>query len=416
MAAGTGVIQRVRQPAAGPLAVILIDDHPANLAGLHHLFETEPGVQLVGDAADPQEGLTMAEALRPDVAVVDLVFADASGFDLIRDLRLRCPGCRVVAYTAMEGPGYPEQCLRVGASGYVAKSEPLSHLVRAVRLAGEGRNYLSDERAGELLSRLTAGGRLSDDAVLPLDERLSPGEFHVFHLIGQGMSNGQIAQTLHRSIKTVETYRSRIKRKLRAANGTHLAQLASAHFHDAGDGRNLLPPPAAMPELPPPDSLRIAEPAATLSITGVVAETGSTVAIASAARAQVEQPPSRRRVVLVVEDHDVVRKPLVTLLKHRSYDTREACDGVEALAVLEAGAVDVVLLDLMMPRMDGLALLGRMRADARWGNVPVIIMTGAFDPEVLERARRLTRHVLTKAAGNPEMIFGRLEVALAEAA
>ncbi|MDB5296453.1 MAG: two component transcriptional regulator, LuxR family [Phycisphaerales bacterium] len=230
-------VRRAGEPAAGGgIELVIVDDHPAVRRGLVALLEAEPGVKVLGEADAPAEAVELAERTRPGLVVVDLVYGEGSGFDLIRALRVRVPGCRVVVYTAADGPGYPEQCLRAGAAGFVSKGEPLARLVHAVRSVAAGATYLNESRAGEVLARLVGdpSGDASPESRGPAVERLSPGEFRVFDLIGQGLSNRDVAEALHRSIKTVETYRSRIKRKLGAANATQLAQLAAASVAASG--------------------------------------------------------------------------------------------------------------------------------------------------------------------------------------
>ena len=135
--AATDVPAAAADRATRRAGVLLVDDHPMTRMGVRHAVEAEPGLQFLGEADDPFAGLGLAERLRPDLIVVDLVFPGASGFDLIRDLRIRCPAARVVAYTAMEGPGYAEQCLRAGAAGYVGKSEPIAAVTLEQRSESE---------------------------------------------------------------------------------------------------------------------------------------------------------------------------------------------------------------------------------------------------------------------------------------
>ena len=143
-----------RRPPAVPSAsrsatVLVVDDHPLVRAGLARLLEAEPGFRFAGEADGPEEAMELAGRACPDLAVVDLTFPGlATGLDLIRDLRARCPGCRVVAHTAADGPGYAERCLRAGAAGFVAKGEPAGHLVEALRAARDGRAYVSPSAAG----------------------------------------------------------------------------------------------------------------------------------------------------------------------------------------------------------------------------------------------------------------------------
>ena len=378
----------VGSTASRPTGVLVVDDHALIRCGVCRTIEAEPGFRLVGEADGPAAALDLAERTAPDLAVVDLTYPDGgTGFDLIRDLRVRCPNCRVVAFTATDGPGYAEQCLRAGAVGFVSKGEPAGHLVAAIKAARDGRTYVSQDRAGDLLARLSRGGA---DPARPAIDTLSPGEFQVYHLIGQGLSNRQIAAALHRSVKTVETYRSRIKRKIGADNATQLAQMAAGAC-PAGDAP--------------------ARPGSTVAVVGgggAVALPGRPPAPAFGRPAS----PAGRVNVLVVEDHAEIRRPMAKLLRLRGYDAREAADGILALAALEAAPADVVLLDLMMPNMGGLALLERLRADARWRTLPVVVVTGSSDEVVLDQVRALTGHLVIKASCDPEVLFARVDAAV----
>lgn len=209
-----------------PIRAFVVDDHPITRFGLAQVFEAEPGIEFVGEAEDPAVAPRALDVHQPNVVIVDLIYPHGTGLDLIRETSRRPEGCKVIVYTAVNTDGYPERCLQAGAAAFVSKSEPVARLVHAVRLVHEGRVYLSEERAGSVLSKLL--GSKADPSASPVD-RLSEGEFQVFHLMGQGMSNRQIALALHRSVRTVETYRSRIKRKVGADNATQLAQLAARH-------------------------------------------------------------------------------------------------------------------------------------------------------------------------------------------
>jgi DNA-binding NarL/FixJ family response regulator len=134
---------------------------------------------------------------------------------------------KIIVYSDVPGADFPERCLRAGAEGYVDMVEPIDHFTQALRAVYAGQIYLSPDRSSTLLARMTRDGPAALKSPV---EGLSEGEFGVLNLIAQGMSNRQIAATLHRSIKTVETYRSRIKRKVGVANSTALAQFAVRHL------------------------------------------------------------------------------------------------------------------------------------------------------------------------------------------
>ncbi|HET6246525.1 MAG TPA: response regulator [Tepidisphaeraceae bacterium] len=118
--------------------------------------------------------------------------------------------------------------------------------------------------------------------------------------------------------------------------------------------------------------------------------------------------------ILVVEDHAIVREPLARLLRLEGYRTLCASNGNEAIDVLESGAIDLILLDLMMPRKDGVTLLEVIRLDPRWKNLPVIVLTGIVEGSQLDRARELSGdEILFKSRFTVEELFERIRHRLA---
>ena len=168
-------------------------------------------------------GLAVVTAQMPDVAVVGLHFRQGSGFGLIRALLAARPQTRVIVFTSVESDAYAQHCLGLGARGYICKSEPIESLMQAIGRVMEGRFYLRDSLHDDLMTRVfqrrSQGNSISIDA-------LSPGELEVFDLIGRGLSNPEISKRLDRSIKTIETYRTRIKSKLGMRTAIELSQFA----------------------------------------------------------------------------------------------------------------------------------------------------------------------------------------------
>jgi DNA-binding NarL/FixJ family response regulator len=205
------------------IAVVVVHAFPVLRLGLRALGEADSVFRVVGEAAGPDEGIGLIASRRPSVVVLDMKFPGRSGFDVLRDTRVAFPRLKIVVYSDVPGADFSERCLRAGADGYVDMVEPIDHFTQAICAVHRGKIYLSPDRSSTLLGRLTREGPAALQSPV---ERLSEGEFGVLNLIAQGMSNRQIAVTLHRSIKTVETYRSRIKRKVGAANSTALAQFA----------------------------------------------------------------------------------------------------------------------------------------------------------------------------------------------
>lgn len=172
------------------------------------LLAAEPGLAVIWDGPDPGAALAALAARPADVVVADLARPRVGEF--VRDVRLYCPGCRVVAFVADDHPGVAAAYRRAGASACVAHIQPAAELIAAIRAATA--DNVSTEPP--------------EPPVRSAGDPLSPAERRVFLLIGQGLSNRDVAAALGQSVKTVETYRSRIKKKLGAANATQLAQMA----------------------------------------------------------------------------------------------------------------------------------------------------------------------------------------------
>lgn len=224
------------ETAQKPTAIAVVHRYPMIRLGIRSTLEQGQLFRIVAETADPDEGFKLIETSKPGLVILGMQFPSCTGFDVLRDLKEHWPSLRVLVYCDVSVPDYPERCLRAGAHGYVAMSESIQSFVQAISRIQRGHIYLSDEHSTAVLSRLTrAEGSMPRSAV----ERLSESELGVLTFISKGMSNGEIARALHRSVKTVETYRSRIKRKVGVSNATALAQFAMMHFNPNGLTRGL---------------------------------------------------------------------------------------------------------------------------------------------------------------------------------
>jgi DNA-binding NarL/FixJ family response regulator len=205
--------------------VLIVDDHPAVREALALRIARQPDLMVCGEAADTGEALRLLEQTVPDVAVVDISLKTGDGIDLIKRIRDRAGSVRVVVWSMHPESFYAERALRAGALGYVNKDQATDVIVEAIRRARRGEVWLSEAMAQRVLRRsIGAGGQ--EVGRSPLDS-LADREFQVFRLIGQGVKTVQIAERLHLSVKTVETYRDRIRQKLGLTNGTRLAHYAT---------------------------------------------------------------------------------------------------------------------------------------------------------------------------------------------
>lgn len=203
--------------------VLVVDDHPIVRQGLTQLLGQESDIAVCGGAADAPGALDAIEKLQPDIALVDISLRDTNGIELIKDIKIRFPRLPVLVLSMHQESFYAERVLRAGARGYVTKEEATEKVVQAIRQVLSGQVYLSDRMASKMLSKLVEGRPGTDGMSI---ERLSDRELEVFEFIGHGLTTRQISQRLNRSIKTVESHRANIKRKLKLQNATELLQYA----------------------------------------------------------------------------------------------------------------------------------------------------------------------------------------------
>jgi DNA-binding NarL/FixJ family response regulator len=205
------------------IRVFLIDDHPIVRHGLAQLVAAEAGLEVCGQAEDAATALAAIAAAGPGVILVDVSLGTTSGIDLIRELKQRVPRAAVLVLSMHDERLYAERSLRAGASGYVMKHEATDVIVRAIRTVAAGGIVVSDEISVSLLRLWVANGAPRDGS--PLD-MLSNRELHVLELIGRGLGTRAIANLLHISVKTVESYRARLKEKMNLRSGIELMRFA----------------------------------------------------------------------------------------------------------------------------------------------------------------------------------------------
>lgn len=200
---------------AGPIRVVLADDHAVVRDGLRALVDAEPGLSVVGEAADGQDALRCARELKPDVVVLDLSMPGVGGAEAAERIVQECAGVRVLALTMHEERGYLTRLLRAGAAGYVLKRTAASELVHAIRIVAAGGSYVDPSLAGALFlsEAQRTQGRPGADYTRSLDD-LTPREREVLRLVARGHSNKEIGVALEISVKTVETHKANAMSKL----------------------------------------------------------------------------------------------------------------------------------------------------------------------------------------------------------
>ncbi|WP_330454829.1 MULTISPECIES: response regulator transcription factor [unclassified Streptomyces] len=218
--------------AAAPTRVFLVDDHEVVRRGLKDLIDDEPGLDVVGEAATAEQAVARGPALRPDVAVLDVRLPDGDGIGVCRELRSAMPGLACLMLTSFDDEDALIDAIMAGAAGYVLKQINGSDLVSAIRTVATGQSMLDPATTARLMRSL----RSPEAPRSPEDERLSglsERELAVLELIGEGLTNRQIAERLYLSEKTVKNHISRLLEKLGVERRVQAAVIA-AHSHERG--------------------------------------------------------------------------------------------------------------------------------------------------------------------------------------
>jgi len=201
-----------------PLTVVLADDHVVVRSGLRVLLDSEPFIEVVAEAGDVPGALAAVEEHRPDVLVLDLHMPGEPSLPAIPRLRESCPATRVVVLTAQRDPSYAAEAMRLGAAGYVPKEAAESHLLAAIEIAAEDGAYLEPRLGARLAANVAAAGKTAAE--------LTQREVEVLRLIARGLTNREMAERLYLSVRTVESHRARIQRKLGRSRRSDLVEYA----------------------------------------------------------------------------------------------------------------------------------------------------------------------------------------------
>ena len=204
--------------------VLIVDDHPIVRQGLKQMIDLESDLRVIGEAQSEREARIAIRELEPDIVIVDISLAEGDGLELVRDVHAHHPGLPMLVLSMHDELIYAERLLAAGASGYIMKHAAADQLLVALRRVLSGGRYLSESLA-ENLDR--ARGHVAGPASRadPID-RLSNRELQVLSLIGRGQSSREAAERLGLSVKTVETHRQSLKRKLNLATNAQLLQYA----------------------------------------------------------------------------------------------------------------------------------------------------------------------------------------------
>jgi DNA-binding NarL/FixJ family response regulator len=205
------------------IRLVIADDHELIREGVKKILRPYPDLKVVGEAGDVKQAIALVAQVHPDVLVLDITLPDYDGLDGLAELRRHFPELRIVMLSMHPEERYALAALRAGALGYVSKATASSELVEAVRRAGQGTPWIGP-RLAELLAREAASPKAP-----PAHHLLTPREGEIVALIGAGLQVKQVAAELGISISSVNTYRTRIFRKMGLASNAALIRYALRH-------------------------------------------------------------------------------------------------------------------------------------------------------------------------------------------
>ncbi|MFQ5929055.1 MAG: response regulator [Acidobacteriota bacterium] len=211
------------EPKKNKTSILIVDDHPILRHGLAMLINQEPDLTVCGEAEEAYKAVEAIAALKPELIIVDISLQTIDGIELIKRIKAKDESLSILVLSMHDEALYAERALRAGARGYIMKQEANQQVVAAIRQVLSGEIYVSDKMKTKLLRKMVdprpaVGGTLI--------EGLSDRELEVFRLIGRGYRTRQIAEMLHVSVKTVDSYRENIKQKLKLRDATELLQQA----------------------------------------------------------------------------------------------------------------------------------------------------------------------------------------------
>ena len=204
-------------------AVLVVDDHPLMRQGLALLINQQSDMQVCGEAEEGQAAMQAIAQRRPDIMILDISLNGPDGLELLKSIRASDPDLPVLILSMHDEAIYAERALRARANGYIMKQEATEKVLVAMRRILNGDLYLSDRMSNKMLQQFIGG---APSMIQSRISSLSDRELEVFCLIGEGRATREIAEKLHLSVKTVETYQAHIKEKLSLRSGRELIQHA----------------------------------------------------------------------------------------------------------------------------------------------------------------------------------------------
>lgn len=200
-----------------PIRIALVDDHSLVRDGVRALLSARPQFEVVGEAENAAQGLKLCEEVKPDILLVDIGLQDMNGLELTQLVRSRCPAIKILILSMYDNQEYVATSIRAGASGYVLKNAPSREIVAAIEAIATGGTFYSAEVTLKLVSKKAE------------ENELTPREVQVLVGLAKGLDNKTIARDLAISVRTVETHRLSIRRKLKVDKPAGLVKYAMEH-------------------------------------------------------------------------------------------------------------------------------------------------------------------------------------------
>ena len=221
----SGNLERKEVLSIKKIKVLIAEDHVMVRQGFLVLLNAQPDIEVIGEAADGNEMIALAENLRPDVVLADISMPNLNGIEATKIIRQRFPDMPVIIITIHTSSSYVIRALRNGARGYVVKNDDFQHVIQAIKTVSLGQRYLSGQVSEQIIDAVIAGTSLDYN----LDERISIREREILQLIAEGNTNSQIARKLVISARTVETHRTNLMRKLDLNSQIDILRYAIQH-------------------------------------------------------------------------------------------------------------------------------------------------------------------------------------------
>lgn len=205
------------------IKVFIVDDHPLVRQGLTQIIGGQEDFEVCGEAEDSSTAMRGIDNTAPDVVIVDISLQGNNGLELIKNLKAIHEKLPILVFSMHDESIYAQRALRAGAKAYVMKKESSEKIIEAIRKILKGEIYVSPRVADQVLHQIVNGP--SNASASPV-ERLTDRELEVVQLIGRGLSTREIAESLHLSVKTIESHRAHVKEKLNLRNATELVQFS----------------------------------------------------------------------------------------------------------------------------------------------------------------------------------------------